>query len=541
LSYATTGLYKWSLRGLQGCAEQTVITQSNGAVDTVYASSTQTLSLQDLCIANTGSGEVAGNRSVENEGRGEYLRCIFDGKGGASVQNGGQVDDCQFRGAEYGLVAIGDVVISDSRFSVSGWGVCNATCLFATGRLAVTRCVFDASSVTVTSNPEEQFYVNAVNIESASAFTPCVAVIDSCAMNVAALGAGTNANGVAAVTDVVDTANVQVTVTNSAIRTTCASGVARDLATFSGATYGIGGTATISVADTDYDSAKTGGNITLMAVGSISGVTFPTNFALLSISAGGVVRALTDTGAKLPTATELQAIPGQILATVIDGETVTERLAHLDADVSAIEAGSAPTADEVADAVWDEALSGHPGVGTAGAALSAAGSAGDPWSTALPGSYADTTAGYIIGTLIETLPDAASLAATGVTVYSAVEGYDVTIYQGDSHETSTGREIDFVKPSGAEWPSTLSGWTVTFRLVAVASGATTTTITGSVVTPTGDSQTVRMVLTHAQTQALTALDNGNHAYRLLILANNGTTNYATLGEGKLYVRTGWSS
>lgn len=56
-----------------------------------------------------------------------------------------------------------------------------------------------------------------------------------------------------------------------------------------------------------------------------------------------------------------------------------------------------PSANAVADQVWDEVLSGHAGVGSAGAALSAAGGSGDPWSTALPGSYGSGTAGKIIG------------------------------------------------------------------------------------------------------------------------------------------------
>lgn len=52
---------------------------------------------------------------------------------------------------------------------------------------------------------------------------------------------------------------------------------------------------------------------------------------------------------------------------------------------------------EIADAVWDEALSGHLTVGSTGNALNAAGSAGDPWSTSLPGAYGAGTAGKIIG------------------------------------------------------------------------------------------------------------------------------------------------
>jgi hypothetical protein len=59
--------------------------------------------------------------------------------------------------------------------------------------------------------------------------------------------------------------------------------------------------------------------------------------------------------------------------------------------------GSAPTAATIADAVWDELLSGHAVSGSTGEALSAAGTAGDPWTTALPGAYGSGTAGKIIG------------------------------------------------------------------------------------------------------------------------------------------------
>lgn len=52
---------------------------------------------------------------------------------------------------------------------------------------------------------------------------------------------------------------------------------------------------------------------------------------------------------------------------------------------------------EIADAVWDEAISGHLAAGSTGNALNAAGSAGDPWSTPLPGAYGAGTAGKIVG------------------------------------------------------------------------------------------------------------------------------------------------
>jgi hypothetical protein len=50
-------------------------------------------------------------------------------------------------------------------------------------------------------------------------------------------------------------------------------------------------------------------------------------------------------------------------------------------------------------AVWDLLTAGHTTPGTFGAAMSAAGSAGDPWITNLPGSYVAGQAGNILGTL----------------------------------------------------------------------------------------------------------------------------------------------
>lgn len=56
-----------------------------------------------------------------------------------------------------------------------------------------------------------------------------------------------------------------------------------------------------------------------------------------------------------------------------------------------------PTVGQIADQVWDETLADHLTAGSTGNALNAAGSAGDPWSTALPGAYGAGTAGKIIG------------------------------------------------------------------------------------------------------------------------------------------------
>ncbi len=57
-----------------------------------------------------------------------------------------------------------------------------------------------------------------------------------------------------------------------------------------------------------------------------------------------------------------------------------------------------PTVGAIADQVWEETLSDHSGTaGSTASALNSAGSSGDPWNTALPGSYATGTAGKIVG------------------------------------------------------------------------------------------------------------------------------------------------
>lgn len=63
--------------------------------------------------------------------------------------------------------------------------------------------------------------------------------------------------------------------------------------------------------------------------------------------------------------------------------------------------GSSLTAGEIADAVWEEALGDHSSTsGSTAEALAAAGGAGDPWITPLPGSYTSGQAGHTVGTFL---------------------------------------------------------------------------------------------------------------------------------------------
>jgi len=97
--------------------------------------------------------------------------------------------------------------------------------------------------------------------------------------------------------------------------------------------------------------------------------------------------------------------------------------ANLDAQLGAL-----PTDAENADAVWDEVLAGHVVVGSAGAALSAAGAVGDPWITPLPGAYVAGTAGYLMGTNLDAqISTCCNLGAGAVTfVYTLTSSVDGT-------------------------------------------------------------------------------------------------------------------
>ena len=64
-------------------------------------------------------------------------------------------------------------------------------------------------------------------------------------------------------------------------------------------------------------------------------------------------------------------------------------------------AGADPDSDTTIAAAVRDVSNASPATGSLGAAVNSAASAGDPWSTAVPGSYAAGTAGYKIGTNLD--------------------------------------------------------------------------------------------------------------------------------------------
>lgn len=89
------------------------------------------------------------------------------------------------------------------------------------------------------------------------------------------------------------------------------------------------------------------------------------------------------------------------LAGYVDNEVAAIKAKTDNLPASPAATGDIPSASSIADAVWDEALSGHTTAGSAGKALADAGNAGDPWSTAVPGAYGAGTAGKILGDYLD--------------------------------------------------------------------------------------------------------------------------------------------
>ena len=144
---------------------------------------------------------------------------------------------------------------------------------------------------------------------------------------------------------------------------------------------------TLGVASDGDVSGNVDGNV----VGSVASVTGAVGSVTGNVGGNVVGSVASVTG-------NVGGIAGTI--TTLDALDTAQDTQHSTTQ-SAISGLNDPTAAAIADAVWDETLSGHLGAGSTGEALNAAGAAGDPWTTALPGAYGAGSAGYIIGNNVD--------------------------------------------------------------------------------------------------------------------------------------------
>ena len=102
-----------------------------------------------------------------------------------------------------------------------------------------------------------------------------------------------------------------------------------------------------------------------------------------------------------------------------DGPTHAELVSEINDVQADIAALIIPTAAAISDAVWEEAIADHSGtVGSTAEALGAAGSAGDPWITALPGAYGAGSAGKIVGDNLNATVSSRAVPGSAMTLTS---------------------------------------------------------------------------------------------------------------------------
>lgn len=149
------------------------------------------------------------------------------------------------------------------------------------------------------------------------------------------------------------------------------------------------GSATITI-----DATATGGlivsgsgsaTITLSATGDIKSIASASGSASITLSASAAIGAIAGlTGA----------------ATITISGTATSYAIGYMSGTSSNETEF--SADALARAVWEALATEFNTPGSMGEKLNGAASAGDPWGTTLPGSYADGTAGKILGSKLLT-------------------------------------------------------------------------------------------------------------------------------------------
>lgn len=190
------------------------------------------------------------------------------------------------------------------------------------------------------------------------------------------------------------------------VNTTHAAGTAWGSGAITAASIATGAIDADAIADNAIDAGAIAADaITAakIADGAIDAATFAAGAITATVIATGAIDAdaiadnAIDAGAIAADAiTAAKIADGAIDAATFAAGAITA--AAIAADAIGASELAADAVNEIVDQVWRETLTDHSGTaGSTAEALGAAGSAGDPWSTALPGAYSSGQAGKIIG------------------------------------------------------------------------------------------------------------------------------------------------
>lgn len=254
-------------------------------------------------------------------------------------------------------------------------------------------------------------------------------------------------------------------------------------------------------------TGSVGGNI----AGSVASVSGNVGGNLVGTIGGLTAAALKDFFDTDATTTYASAVAGSVVKEIADNAG----------------GGTPPTVAEIADAVWDEAISGHLALGSTGLALLSAGSAGDPWSTALPGAYGAGTAGKIVGdninaTVSSRLATAGYTAPTNLTAAQIASGVWTDTTAGDfTTALSVGKSL-------------MNG-------ISLGTGLTVVSVSGDVggnVVGSVASVTAAIVLPTIPTSWITADGIATDAFGALELASGAASEIATAVRAELATELG---
>lgn len=189
--------------------------------------------------------------------------------------------------------------------------------------------------------------------------------------------------------------------------------------------------------------------------------------------------------------------------------------------------GSAPTAAQNADAVWDELIAGHLGAGSTGEKLNSASSAGDPWATDLPGAYAGADAGNVLWQAYQKALLISANNFIAVSPVSPITG-NLSVVKGDDYTATSGRVLP--SWSSTDWtPYDLSTATAISFRAKTKYGETV--FTKSMLPAVSDTE-VRLELTDAETGAF---EVGRDMYSFDVQATLLTGDIITLVLAKMSV------
>lgn len=183
----------------------------------------------------------------------------------------------------------------------------------------------------------------------------------------------------------------------------------------------------IGTAGAGLTVAAVTGNVGGNVVGSVASVT-----AGVTLADDAITSAKYDETTAFPVKSDDSGVT-QIARVGADGDTLETLSDQLDAIPT-----SNPSAADIADQVWNETLADHLTAGSTGNALNAAGAAGDPWSTAIPGAYGAGTAGKIVGDNLDAaISSRSSHSANDVTGGTTVASAESNIRGADSDTLKT--------------------------------------------------------------------------------------------------------